>query len=1122
MDIKKFITEKLNINAKYYQKSCDFFNVQMIKEDFLENEKSIFVVLPNLFLTQKYYDLLSLILKEDDVLFFPSDQILTNLMALGSPEFKNERLNTISKLLTNKKYIVVTNIDALTMCLKSPESFLKNTLKLTKGESYEVDLIIKYLIANGYNRSYIVENPGYFSIRGGIIDIFLNNNENPIRLDFFGDLLENIKIFDVEKQTSFKEINETELSPFSELFFDENEKNAAILKIKKHFSNKKLSEIETSKLKKDLDLIENREKLANLNMYIPFFEDKKFSILDFKTEKKLYVIEEHLMLQNEIKKKDDLKTYKNVMSGNAFLSIDFQIDYQSLISKGNVNIDNNGILHKDGVLLNVFETNKYKDNLSLFYFELKNTYENFKIYFSNKMNDANRFKLIDFLSKNDFYDYDFFDFKIGGSFFIEEKMEVYFDETSIFGVNKNVGSNYRSVLNAAKKIESKDELNVGDYVVHYDFGVARYLGIKTMNLSEFKRDYLYLEYKDNDFLYVPVEQIELILKYGDIEGATPILSKLGTNKWQRTKLEIKKKIKDLSERLLKIYANRKNSTGISFSDDSSMQLEFEKDFEYELTEDQKKCIIATKAAMMSSSAMDMLIVGDVGFGKTEVALRAAFKAVLDGYQVLYLCPTTILARQHYYTFKKRFEKFGANVALLSRFVSKNIQKETILNLKNGLIDVVVGTHRLLSKDVEFNKLGLLIVDEEQRFGVMHKEKIKEIKENVDTLTLSATPIPRTLQMALLGLKNLETIKTAPINRYPIQTYVLKRNDAIIKDALLREVARGGQVFYLYNKVSDIESIVEKLKKLVPNLRINFAHGQMNKDLLEKRISNFIDQEFDVLVSTTIIETGIDIPNVNTLIIHDAEMLGMSQLYQIRGRVGRSNKIAYAYLMYDEKKIISFDAMKRLKTLEDFSQLNSGYKIALRDLSIRGAGDILGSEQSGFINSVGLEMYLQLLDEVIKGKEEIKVNVDQSEIYSDRSINDEYIKSDAVKIEIHKKINKINDINSLNKLKRELEDRFGKFDFKLLIYMHEMLLKKFFKKIGVYKEIHLKEEMIFFIKKDKSLIVDGNKLFEVAGNFKYKVKLGYVKEEIKIQINYAKANENWIYIANCFFEEYFYN
>ncbi|MBR2828700.1 MAG: transcription-repair coupling factor, partial [Bacilli bacterium] len=596
-------------------------------------------------------------------------------------------------------------------------------------------------------------------------------------------------------------------------------------------------------------------------------------------------------------------------------------------------------------------------------------------------------------------------------------------------------------------------LEVGDYVVHYLHGIGIYNGIKSITSNQITKDYLEVLYQDNDKMYIPVEKIDLLSKYSARDGFVPKLNKLGGTEWKKTKARVKSKVVDMANQLIQLYAERDARRGFKFSKDTEYNIEFEKNIPFVLTTDQVRAISQIKEDMESSQPMDRLLCGDVGFGKTEVAFVAAFKAIMDSKQVLLLCPTTILSKQHYDNALVRFKNFPVNIALLNRFTSKN-ETERILNgLRDGTIDFVIGTHRLLSNDIHFKDIGLLIIDEEQRFGVRHKEKIKQYKTNVDVLTLTATPIPRTLQMSLSGIRGLSLIETPPVNRFPVQTYVVEENRQIIKDAIYKELSRKGQVFILYNRVQSIEEYALKIQNIVPDARIGIAHGKMNKYELENTIMDFVQYKFDILVCTTIIETGIDIPNVNTLIILDADHFGLSQLYQIRGRVGRSDKFAYAYLMYQPFKTLTDTAIKRLNVIKQFTELGSGFSIATRDLSIRGAGNLLGSEQAGFIDSIGIDLYLKMLqDEVdrMKGLKSYDEEEDSNKslINVTTHIDDGYVVDDELKIEIHRMINTVHDQDSFNLVKEELEDRFGKVSDDLTIYMYEEWFEKLAKKLSI--------------------------------------------------------------------------
>ncbi len=1086
-NIQKLI--KKTSKPMFFKSSTDTYNAYLSIIDFLENKNTVFVVTPNLYEAQKYYDAISQIVDSEDVLFYPADQTLTSIMALGSPEFKSERLYTLKMLMTGKPFIVVTTLQGLCQRQLTAKDYEKSVKKLDKDAVYDMDKLVQFLVYSGYARSYTVEKPGEFSLRGHILDVFTLNNSQPYRLDFFDNVLDQIKVFDVETQRSFASLESIEIAPMNELFYTDQMKQEAISKITSFFAKMTLSDREQEKLNRDIESIEMRTKLDGLTIYMPFFNPIETTLLDFSTNKKIYMIDVHKMRVNEIAIESDLQTYATTMNGDHFLKIPFRVSLEKQLKQNHIEIDNFGLNSPvDAYDLGVSTVNNYQGNLPLMHMDIKDIPDSYQIIFcvSSKhyYKEIETFlidKRINFsTTMNEKPGVILLDYSSHGSFLSKHDQLLVIDESQLFSYRIRPAIRYRSVLNQSTKIRRIEDLTVGDFVVHYDYGIGQYVGLKTMELSGEKRDYLHIIYANDEVLYVPMDQIDMVLKYSSHDGMHPKLSKLGGKQWSKTKASVRMRIKDLSDRLIELYAKRQQSVGFAFNKDSEMQALFERDFIYETTKDQEKAIIETKHDMESERPMDRLICGDVGFGKTEVALRAAFKAVLNQKQVLYLVPTTVLARQHYYTFKERFDKYGANVALLSRFVKPKKQKETIEKLKKGYVDVVIGTHRLLSKDVKYKDLGLLIIDEEQRFGVEHKEKIREIKVNVDTLTLSATPIPRTLQMSMMGLKDLTMIETPPRNRYPVQTYVVERQEALIKEAITRELARGGQVFYLFNSVQGIEGMVFKLQKLVPEARICYAHGQLNRDQLENVLSEFIDHQYDILVSTTIIETGVDIPNTNTLIIHDADKLGLSQLYQIRGRVGRSDRIAYAYLLYDAYRNINDEAKKRLSAIQDFTALGSGFKIAMRDLSIRGAGDVLGSEQSGFIDSVGIELYMKLLEEAVTGISFEKPKDTQiEEVFAPRHVDPNYVSQDGVRIEIHKRIAELNRVSDVEDLKNELTDRFGALDADLLLYMYEKLFKKLSSKIGVHRTIVESNQVTLVLSMDASQKIDGKKLFDKA-------------------------------------------
>ena len=681
------------------------------------------------------------------------------------------------------------------------------------------------------------------------------------------------------------------------------------------------------------------------------------------------------------------------------------------------------------------------------------------------------------------------------------------------GVHATNEIKYKNNLHIGKRIKSYESLEKGDYIVHINHGIGIYNGLVSLKKGNLEKDYIQLLYADNDKIYVPVEKINNIYKYTDKDGTKPKLNKLNSTSWIKTKNYIKSKAKDISKYLLDLYAKRSNIKGISYKDYVDEEV-FASNFSYTETRDQLKAINEINNDLKSVIPMDRLLCGDVGFGKTEVAMRAIFKTVINNYQVLYLCPTTILAKQQYNVIKERFKDIPVEIRLLNRFTSQKEEKDTLDKLEKGTVDIVVGTHRILSDDIKPSKLGLLIVDEEQRFGVKHKEKIKDYKNDVNVLTLSATPIPRTLKMALSGLRDLSIIDTPPINRYPVQTYVIKEQDLLIKDAVYKEMARHGQVFMLYNNIDKIEEKVDKISKLIPEARICYAHGKMSKDKLESIMQDFIDYKYDILLCTTIIENGIDIANANTLIVFDSDHFGLSQLYQIRGRVGRSDRIAYAYLLYDSKKMINEIAVKRLQAIKEFTELGSGYKIAMRDLSLRGAGDIFGSEQAGFVDSVGISLYMKLIEDeikILKG-EQVEEDEDDSQnvIEVSTHISEDYVSDEDIKIEIHQKINEIDSFDKLLSIKEELEDRFGKIDETLEIYMYEEWFNNLCKKLNITK-IEKNERFIsIYLPEELSSTIKGDKLLFEVMNISNKFNIGYHNKMINITLFYKGLDKHYIF------------
>ena len=1052
-----------------------------IYNKFLNNDKSILVVTSSLYEANMFYK--SIHNYTEDVLFFPMDDFLTSEALAISPELKNNRLEALNELMNNCKKIVVTNLMGFLRFLPTKEEYKNHILKLEKDQEYNSKELVKKLNLMGYERDTIVSKTGDIAVRGFVLDIFPIGFINPIRIEFWGDTIDSIREFDVDSQLTINQINKIQINPMTEFLVNE--------------------ETNTTKQK---DLIKYT-KVTNINNYLdnPILIFNEYSEIEENYKQLKQEIFEYSLSQNENSNNKYMNELEENINSNPiylsefdkYLSVQNTINYISYdVEPFSNNLDdvnkklNKYLKNKKTIIIclnNKYEVNKILDNIENSNFVFTNESE----IFDNKIN---------LIVKN-----------ISSGFIFENYVVI--SEKEIFNKKENK-IKYKNTFKYGTKIKDINKLQVGDYVVHNVHGIGKYLGIKTLIKNNLKKDYLIIEYKDNDRLYIPVEKIELISKYSANDSIEPKLNKLGGTEWIKTKQKLKKKLENIAGELLELYAKREASDGFSFKKDDKYQIEFENEFIYEDTVDQRKVTEEIKKDMESSRPMDRLLCGDVGYGKTEVAFRAMFKAVYSGKQVAYLCPTTILSNQHYQNALQRFKDFPVKIACLNRFVKQKDVKQILKDLKEGLIDIIIGTHRILSEDVLFKDLGLLVIDEEQRFGVKHKEKIKKMKENIDVLTLSATPIPRTLQMSMVGVRNLSLIETPPINRYPIQTYVLEENKSIIKDAIYKELARNGQVFILYNHVDELENKANEIQQLVPEAKIIYAHGRMNKNELEDVMIRFINKEFNVLLCTTIIETGIDIPSVNTLIIMDADRFGLSQLYQIRGRVGRGNVIAYCYLMYKKGKTLTDVAEKRLKVIKEFTELGSGFAIAMRDLSIRGAGDILGSEQAGFIDSVGIELYLKMLNDEINKLKGVKVEEETKEeqplLSVETTIDDNYVEESDLKIEIHKKINEINTYEKLETIKSEIEDRFGNVNESIKVYMYEELFENQAKRLGIEKVRQTNNFIELTLSKNQTQNIDGQQLFiktsKLSRMFRFKMSLGC----LIITLDIVKLDKHYIY------------
>lgn len=977
---------------------------------------------------------------------------------------------------SSKKGILVCNIVASRLILPSPNAFKDSIVKISVGEEYDQHAFIHQLKENGYRKVTQVQTQGEFSLRGDILDIFEISQLEPCRIEFFGDEIDGIRSFEVETQLSKENKTELTIFPASDMLLREKDYQRGQSALEKQIS-KTLSPILKSYLEEILSSFHQKQSHADSRKFLSLCYDKTWTVFDYIEKDTPIFFDDYQKLMNQYEVFErDLAQYftEELQNSKAFSDMQYFSDIEQIYKKqspvtffsnlqkglGNLKFDK------------IYQFNQYpmQEFFNQFSF-LKEEIERYKkmdytiiLQSSNSMGSKTLEDMLEeYQIKLDSRDktnickesVNLIEGNLRHGFhFVDEKI-LLITEHEIF--QKKLKRRFRRQhVSNAERLKDYNELEKGDYVVHHIHGIGQYLGIETIEIKGIHRDYVSVQYQNGDQISIPVEQIHLLSKYISSDGKAPKLNKLNDGHFKKAKQKVKNQVEDIADDLIKLYSERSQLKGFAFSADDDDQDAFDDAFPYVETDDQLRSIEEIKRDMQASQPMDRLLVGDVGFGKTEVAMRAAFKAVNDHKQVVILVPTTVLAQQHYTNFKERFQNFAVNIDVLSRFRSKKEQTATLEKLKNGQVDILIGTHRVLSKDVVFADLGLMIIDEEQRFGVKHKETLKELKKQVDVLTLTATPIPRTLHMSMLGIRDLSVIETPPTNRYPVQTYVLEKNDSVIHDAVLREMERGGQVYYLYNKVDTIVQKVSELQELIPEASIGYVHGRMSEVQLENTLLDFIEGQYDILVTTTIIETGVDIPNANTLFIENADHMGLSTLYQLRGRVGRSNRIAYAYLMYRPEKSISEVSEKRLEAIKGFTELGSGFKIAMRDLSIRGAGNLLGKSQSGFIDSVGFELYSQLLEEAIakrngnanantrtKGNAELILQIDAY-------LPDTYISDQRHKIEIYKKIRQIDNRVNYEELQEELIDRFGEYPDVVAYLLEIGLVKSYLDKVFVQR------------------------------------------------------------------------
>lgn len=1102
--IKEILTQyKENSPIRLYGLT-DASKSHIILTLFQKLNKNILLVCENSRIAKKYvYEINSI--SNKTALFMPSLDI--NFYNIKSIERDSEvaRLNVLNALLSDDEFILVTTIEALGNKLTDKETYLSKTIKLDIDSEIDTQKLKENLITLNYSQSKLVETKGEFSIRGSIIDVWPLTYENPVRIELFDTEIDSIRIFDKDSQRSIGKLDKVNVSPASELLYNNSDYNQVIKNIKKDI--KKLEKKNSSnhndtklldKYKQILAFLEEKFYIANQDLITAYRDSNFSSLYDYLKDDSIIIYDDFSRCMDEFKEiqhKFDLDVTYQMENGEIFSTFKNLKISEKELYKQSLNypiIDVSSLLKRTKLLqpkrileLKTIEAESFNKNINTFIETINylksneskiailagdeekkenierifenNNITNYTLDFKHNINE----KLIN-ISEND----------LNQGYSIPEINFFVFTHKEIFGRDKIKKTKKTKKSPSTSDIINYSDLEIGDYVVHENNGIGVYKGIKKIEVNSIVKDYVIIEYRGSDKLFVPIDQMSLVNKYIGNKGDRPRVSTLGGNQWNKAKQKAKKAVEEIADDLIELYAKRSKAEGHAFNKDTPWQREFEDNFPYEETYSQLRSIDEIKTDMESIKPMDRLLCGDVGYGKTEVALRAAFKAINDGYQVAFLVPTTILARQHYETIKDRFQEFPVTSAMLSRFSTNKEEKQALEGIKSGKVDIVVGTHRLLSNDIIFNRLGLLIIDEEQRFGVKHKEKLKKIKENIDVLTLSATPIPRTLQMSLTGIRDMSTLDEPPEERLPVNTYVIEYNESIIKQAIDKELSREGQIYFVYNRVKDIDFIYNKLSELIPYASIAIAHGQMTPRQLENIMEDFIEGKIDILLSTTIIETGMDIQNVNTIIVYDADMMGLSQLYQLKGRIGRSSKSSYAYFTYREGKTLTEIGEKRLKSIKDFSDFGSGYKIAMRDLELRGAGNILGESQSGHVESIGYDLYVKFLQEAVEeASNQGSKSVKETDVYIDLKVDAYipayYIEDSAQKIEIYNRISKIKDLEDYDILVEDLIDRYGDIPIMVDNIMYISLIKSIASQLGIQEIREIKSTIyLYYDDRDK--------------------------------------------------------
>ncbi|WP_367296485.1 transcription-repair coupling factor [Levilactobacillus yonginensis] len=1107
-----------------------------------DQQRSIVYVTDTLYHAGQLMDDLANLLEDDELFEFPVEELLAAEVATSSPEYRSARIDALRALQSDRPVVVVTALSGLRRFLPGPDNFAGARFTVKVGADFDLEKLQQRLFGMGYAHQKLVAAPGDFAVRGSIVDIYPLAADYPVRLDFFDTEVDSLRYFDPATQRSIENVDAVEVLPATDFILtaDERAAGAAALTAELKVQTAKLDAESATTLTDQVQPLVDGLKKGSVDPQLMEFADYLFpehhQLLNYLPANGVALFgdysrlqdAERQLLEDEANWATDKLTHHQIFAQQTFggelrpivkndahaqimLAL-FQKGMGSMRFHAVTNITTRAMQQFFGQLpvmkTEIDRWHKQKQTILLLVQDeerlakIEQTLDDFEIQAVLTKSSNVQPALTQLIPE-----------RLRTGFELPEANLVVITEGEMFQKVTKKRPRRQTMANA-ERLKSYTDLKPGDYVVHVNHGIGKFIGVQTLTVDGVHQDYMTIDYQDNAQLFIPVTQLNLIQKYVSSEDKKPKINKLGGSEWAKTKRKVAAKIEDIADELVDLYAKRAAEKGYAFPVDDSLQTDFENDFPYAETPDQLRTIDEVKHDMEKGRPMDRLLVGDVGYGKTEVALRAAFKAVEAGKQVAFLVPTTILAQQHYDTMVNRFEGYPINVEMFSRFRTTKQIHQSIKDLETGQLDIVVGTHRLLSQDVKFKNLGLVLVDEEQRFGVKHKERLKQLKANVDVLTLTATPIPRTLHMSMLGVRDLSVIETPPANRFPIQTYVMEQNAGAIQDGIRREMQRGGQVFYLHNRVEDIEKTVSQVQALVPEARVGYIHGKMTEAQLEGVLFDFLRGDYDVLVTTTIIETGIDIPNANTLFVENADRMGLSQLYQLRGRIGRSNRVAYAYFTYKPNKVLTEVSEKRLEAIKDFTELGSGFKIAMRDLSIRGAGNLLGKQQHGFINSVGYDLYTQMLSDAVakkRGKQTQPKTDATVELGVEAYLPSDYIEDEQQKIEMYKRIRQLESDDEVGEIQADLIDRFGEYPDAVsqLLTIGQLKLAA---DLALVDKIRRKDGDIFVtISKRGTNILGGEDVFKAlaATDLKATVGINDDRLHIKLVIQPKMQTADWL-------------